>query len=678
MSVIGKNPLDNFRVINDFILVLSVSLLAWMSIGKFLLRPLCELDQFESRKSSCLSGGVQELRDRFSIAILVCAIFLFLIIINRQKYVEFADLNAPVRNWRDVGAAFVVLASISTLTYYPSFDRWRIDPNSEFSGLGFDVTIFLLLFTVGFIFLKTNLESKFFLKSFWNNNKKKFNVAIASVVAVFYLPALAQPSTGLSLRDDSLYVFNDMTGITAGNFPLADFMPHYSSLFGWPIYLISIFIGTKSVFYTVPLLISILNLCVILLLTRLIRKVYPRIPFFIALLGTCSLLVTSSSELPGAFTNQSFPSWVSRMLLPSCLALLINYTFNTVNQSKKLVLFFALGFIALLTLVNNLEFGLTAFVSISFVLLLFVMFKLIPIINLIYYLFGVMLSLAAFWGVYALAGKEIRPDFYFMISQEVAAEGYFSWPMPIIGLYVLAYSVIGISLILSIQNLKYSAQNMELAGPRKNLGSLGLALFGGLWSIQCLTYYSARSVDGNLRALFVPILLALMPLGKLCGQSPKTQQITKKNARLWFPSLLIGFLPIALIIKAPDPNANFNRLLTQNPTWSWETTKNRPISIEFELLSSEAKAKTGIMAFEGNSLEIVTGARNFLLLPNFEIHKLSNRIMNQSCSALVLSGVENVLVEGDFFNSDPPCPQLTDPKLIANGTVTLFSFKPQP
>jgi hypothetical protein len=676
MPVMEKNLSANLRVVNDFILVLSVVLVAWMSIGGFLLRPLCDLKQFESRKLSCLSGGVLEMRDRISIVILICTIFVFLIILKHQKFVELNELNASVRNQRDIGATVVVLASISTLTYYPSFNKWYTDPNNEFNGFGFDVTFLLLFLTLSVFLFGIFPESKFFLKNFWKNNSKKANVAVALILILFYLPALVQPSTGLSLRDDSLYVYNDMTGLAAGNFPLADFMPHYNSLFGWPIYLTAIFFGTTSVFYTVPALISILNLCVILILTKLIKKIYLGIPFLIALLGACSLLVTSSSEFPGAFTNQSFPSWVSRMFLPSCLGFITYSFFSATDNSKKRWLISALGFLAFLTLVNNLEFGLTAFVAISLVVLLFAIFKLIPVIHLLFFTFGVTFSIICFWGAYALAGRDIRPDFYFMISQEVAANGYFSWPMPTFGLYVLAFSAIGISLIFSLQNLKYFAQNQELVSSSNNLGTLSLSLFGGLWSIQCLTYYSARSVDGNLRALFVPILLALMPLGKLCNQSPKKQPTSKGKVWLWLPSLLVSLLPLALIVKAPDPKSNFTRLVTQNSAWSWQTTKNRAISIEFGHLSSEAKTKTGVMAFDGNSLEIVSGARNFLLLPNFEIHKLSKRILTQSCSALVNSGVENVLVEGNFLNSDPPCPQLSNPKLLANGSVTSYTLRP--
>lgn len=673
-----KSLIARFRLINDFILVMSLVLVAWMLIGGRLLRPLCDLAQFASRKSSCLSSGVLEMRDRISILILGLVIFSFSIIANRKLYGELNELNASSRNKRDAGAIFVVLVSISTLTYYPSFERWSVDPNNEFNGFGFEVTFLLLLLAFGVILFKNVPGSIFVVKSFWKKNSKISNFALAAIVLTFYFPALVQPSTGLSARDDSLYVYNDMTGLAAGNFPLADFMPHYSSLFGWPIFLISLLIGPKSVFYTVPLLISILNFCVILLLTQLVKRIYTGIPYMIVLLTICALLVTRSSDFTGAFTNQSFPSWVSRMFLPSCLGFITYSFFSTTDSSKKSWLISALGFLAFLTLVNNLEFGLTAFLSISFVISLFAIFKLMRVIHLIYYLFGLMLSLSLFWGVYALAGREIRPDFYFMISQEVAAKGYFSWPMPTFGLYVLVFSVIGISLVISFQNLKGLTNDVGLQLSGTYLGSLGLALFGGLWSIQCLTYYSARSVDGNLRALFVPILLAVMPIAHLCKPSARIQAISNLSTRLWLPSLLIGLLPFALVIKAPDPKSNLTRLSKQETTWSWKTTKNRAIAIEFGRLSSEAKTKTGIMAFEGNSLEIVSGAKNFLLLPNFEIHKLSKRTMDQSCYVLVGSGLEFVLVEGNFLNSsDPPCPQLTNPKLIAEGAVTSYALSPK-
>ena len=665
------SALLNLRIINHFVAIFTASAVGWMSTGEYLLRPVCNIKFFESRKASCLRNGTLEMRDRLSIALLIAAVLLFLILTTKTRYRDFLQRDTPANRSIDLIAIFSVIASIMSKDYYKSFDDWSLN---EFSGFGFEIAFVTLILTAIVVIILCIPESWQLLQNVFSKNLNRINICLLIIFFVFYFPALVQLSTGLSSVDDSIYVYNDLAGAAAGNFPLADFMPHYNSLLGWPIFVISKIFGAGSVFISIPIWITTLNLSVILLLNIILIRVFPKIPTMFGLIGISSLLITRSGDTRFSFTSQSFPSWVSRLILPTCGALLLHFLFCRLNRSKNNILFLILGFISSLIVINNLEFGLTAFLSMSLVILLFAVFKLIRLIDLILYISGLFTGLFIIVGAFNLSGRTIKPDFYFMISQEFAT-GLLSWPMPIFGLYLLAYSVIGITLIFSIRKLMAIARTNRALIDGDDLGNLALCLFGGLWSVQSLTYYSSRSVDGSLRVIFVPILLAIIPLLKLMNLFAKDPLERKRQILPILPMLAICLIPAALLIKAPEPQANWSRILNSESAWSWETTKSRPISKEVLRFSAEERRRIGIMAFDGNAVELVTGAKNLLTAPNFQTLGLSERIQSRGCARLLEFNVEIVFVEGSYADeSKAPCPGLTNPKLLSDGAVTVFDL----
>ena len=667
-----SSALLNFRIINYFVAIFTAGAVGWMSTGKYLLRPVCNIEFFESRKASCLRNGTLEMRDRLSIALLIAEVLLFLILITKTRYRDLIQTDTPVNRSIDLIAISSVFAAIVSKNYYNSFDDWSLN---EFSGFSFEVAFVTLMLTAMVVMILRIPELWQLSRNVFSKNLNRMNFCLSIIFFVFYFPALVQLSTGLSSIGDSIYVYNDLAGATAGNFPLADFMPHYNSLLGWPIFAISKIFGAGSVFITVPIWITMLNFSVILLLNIILIRVFPKIPTMFGLVGICSLLITRSGDTRFSFTSQSFPSWVSRLVLPTCGALLLHFLFCRLNQSKNNILFIILGFISSLIAINNLEFGLTAFLSMSLVILLFAVFKLIRPFDLILYISGLLTGLFIIVGAFNLSGRTIKPDFYFMISQEFAAKGFGSWPMPIFGLYVLAYSVIGITLIFSFRVLLAITRTDRALIDADCLGNLALCLFGGLWSVQSLTYYSSRSVDGSLRVIFVPILLATIPLLKLTNLFAKDPIGRKRQILPILPMLAICLIPAALLIKAPEPQANWSRILNSESSWSWETTKNRPISKEVLRFSAEERRRIGIMAFDGNAVELVTDARNLLSTPNFQILGLSERIRSLGCARLLESKVQIVFIEGNYANgSEAPCPGLTNPKLLSDGAVTVFDL----
>ena len=669
---IESSALLNLRIINHFIAIFTAGAVVWMSSGEYLLRGVCNFEFFESRKAACLRVGSIEMRDRLSIALLIAAVLIFLILTTKTQYRDLIQRDTLANRLIDLVAIFSVIAVLASKHYYRSFDNQN---KNEFSGFGFEVAFITLVLTAMVVMILRSPESRQLLQNVCSENLSRINICLLITFFVFYFPALVQLSTGLSSPIDSFYAYNDFAGAATGNLPLVDFMPHYNSLLGWPIFVISKIFGTSSVFISVPIWVTILNFSVILILNVILIRVFPKIPTMVGLIGICSLLITRSGETRGSFTNQSFPSWVSRLILPTCGALLLHFLFCRINKSKNNILFLMLGFISSLVAINNLEFGLTAVISMSLVILLFALFKLIRLIDLILYISGLLTGIFIYFGAFNLSGRTIKPEFYYHIAQEFAAKGFLSWPMPIFGSYLLAYSVIGITLISSIRMLIAITKIDRALIEDDYLGNLALCLFGGLWSVQSLTYYSARSTDGNIRMIFVPILLATIPFVKFMNLFAKESFQHKRRLLPSLPMLAICLIPVALLIKAPEPQDNWSRILNSESSWSWETTKNKPISKEVLRFSTEERRKIGIMAFDGNAVELVTGVKNFLSTPSFQYLGLSERIRSVGCARLLESKVEIVFIEGSYANeSEAPCPGLKNPKLLSDGTVTVFDL----
>ena len=100
----------------------------------------------------------------------------------------------------------------------------------------------------------------------------------------------------------------------------------------------------------------------------------------------------------------------------------------------------------------------------------------------------------------------------------------------------------------------------------------------------------------------------------------------------FLPLATIMVLPIALLIKAPDPLSNWSRVTTQGdgPVWSWTSIENKPLAKSYIELSKSETINIGIMGTDGNAIAVVTGAKNVLLVNVLADLGMSAEIKKQS------------------------------------------------
>ena len=668
----------NLRVINFFISTLAIVLLVWMVIGESVLSPLCELTIFASRKESCIRNGATEMRDRASLVIL--AVLTLAAIIS----IKFTDITNTILKQNfltslvDKFAFVMVIAAIASRDYYPSLADWSLN---EFSGLGFDVAIITTIISLVSV---CYLTDKITLDKFRSTQSKlKFRtvtqISVLIGLGVFYIPAVLLLRSNIVLGDITTHVFNELLAPLAGNFPGADSIPQYNSLLGFPILMVSELAGLKIAILIIPIWISLINLGILATLTAIWLRLFPNAPKSVALLGVSSIILARSSNLPGAYTVASFPSWAVRMALPVLVALLLHISVSQKRVRATKYWTAALGATTSLALINNFEFGSTCTISIIFSTLILVISKKMPWSFLIIHFFTMTATIFLIYLLYRINGKTLKMHYLSMIAREFGTMGFLSWPMPIFGFFFVVYALSGLAIVFSVRQLKNLSSSPLSEDKKNSTADVVLAIFAGIWTLASLVFYSARSVDGNLRILFIPALIAFLTTLKLVLPNTRDDKYESVFKSAILPLATIIVLPIALLINAPDPISNWSRITrhADGPKWSWIDLENSPLAKSYIELSKLGIVNIGIMGSNGNAISVVTGSKNILVVNTLADYAMSAVIKDEICKNIEKSGVGFILIEGDFRKSgDYLCIGMTNPSIQANGEVTLFEYAP--
>jgi len=664
----------NFRLINSFVAFLTIILVLWMALGESLLRPLCELPIFYERRQSCLRNGALEIRDRVSVFILFLVTASAGILVRSKKTIEKLLEQNLFTSSIDILALIFIIFAISSRIYYPSFDLWS---GIEFSGFGWDVALVIILLLFGFINLQDYQIDRRTSSEPLKNQSRMTSTILIMIFAVFYFPATVQLNSSLSSYSNSVWVFNEILAFSAGNFPLADSIPQYNSLMGLPIKVLSLIFGPKSALLTTPLWTSFTSVGIVLMLHIIWRRLFPKALKLIPLVGVSSILFSRSGDLVGSNTLASFPSWTVRMALPCLTALLLHISVQSQEKKVAMPLAACLGSSMALTLLNNFEFGLTCTLSVAVTLLTLKMHKLLNWNFLRSVLLGNLLIFLSMYIFYASHHKTIRFEFYTLVARGFGAGGFGSWPMPIYGSFIIIYALAGISIIFSVIKLRESSVAELITNTSQTIADIALTNFAGVWTTSVLLFYTARSVDGTLRVLFLPSLLAILGTLKLTIASPLEVLKIKNTRAIMLPLISIVLLPMALLVRAPNPYENWRRVaqLHKGQPWSVESTQERPIAKSLTRLSSSGIKKIGVMDFDGNALAIVMGAKNVLVVNSLGDLNINPDLRRAACAKLELSGVEFILLNSaELGGSEIPCPGMINPQVQPEEGIVLFDY----
>ena len=314
-------------------------------------------------------------------------------------------------------------------------------------------------------------------------------VLTAGLALAYLIPALVQIPSGI--RDVFHYRFtsDEMVSVAVGRLPLADYVPQYTNLLGFPIAPFLRWFPEKSELLVLGwlLLLQLAAIAVAVALPVLVggrRYLAP------------ALIVAGAPPLmpyaPGVSGSAYFAVLPLRVVLPAAAILAAYLALRTRPEVvlRRPARFLLVGSVAGLAALNNPDFGLPVLITVLVVVFIagssprsrFASTGLVAV--------GTLIVFVGYWLMSAIAGRLVDWSNWLAFQRTFGAEGLFSVAMEpfgphiaVVGLFVSA-SVLGFVLIVR------SRRGVSSFAFRQGLL---LALTGG-WATLTLPYFAGRSL----------------------------------------------------------------------------------------------------------------------------------------------------------------------------------------
>lgn len=576
-----------------------------------------------------LRVGLQELIE-FSIApILLCLIFS-LLILQRNQFL----LNVAADIKTRCGIAFVLCAAILMVFFIGNrtsigLHQYFIGQLPGWQGFGFQVlclAVFIASIYMGLSYCPPiNLEKK----------KNRLMVTATSIffggLAIWiYSLSFIQTSHGIiNIGDATYFVIEEIIGPLVGKFPGINSVSSYTSLLGIPLLLVKPFkLGTSNLMMLVLIYINLLCVAVPVLLLKIIRTFYTRIPLGLLLLGILGSLQVCGSWGSVTGLTESLSRVPGRSLLP----ILLLYVYLKIQQKQTLNqnnwTHFAFGALGALTAWNNFEFGIPAFIA--FLILVWVgnRDKRWEIVGLS--LAGGAMTVSVLWIVLFFTTNGANTKYRLsLIGGGGLSNG--DVRLAITGSTGLALSLLFVSSFVGIRELltpsTHELMNLE-AFKKKNAAIT--STFFGLWGLLSFQFFALRS-NGSYSLLHIFVVPAAAGLFALypSRQRPFSRTFTSTNAHSLLqaiPFALICGLFFASVLQSPNPRDEIRRVLGDTTVAGWSDSAPlrqksdiwTPDLVDFinpaDLLNVVAvlglENDISYFGFMGNSIEIVSGIPN--------------------------------------------------------------------
>jgi hypothetical protein len=366
----------------------------------------------------------------------------------------------------------------------------------------------------------------------------------------------------------------------AGRVPDANFIPQYTTLFGWLILPFRHLLSVDGLTNMSIIVLSGLGIVAVLLAVVLARRCLPQRSLWLAIalvvpLATVTVhhfdLTSIDSSIGSVFQEypvRMFPAMLYSLFAVSSLVALL-------QGSCRNLLLISLGLLAGLIVWNNQDVGLAVVVA-----------------------YGVMLRVAtrgalrkratALWLAGFAPGLILYPlwcvcirhplDVSFLgLADRSYGAGFGSAPIQIPGPVLLVMPVLLGSAVVGV-SLLWKMRGATLAQPRHQLFAIATLALVGSWSAGSLPYYVNRSyASGQLQVFLLPLGVCCCALLSLCipvnpgGNLPLTSggsgirsDISSylKSRGLWLMpvtlSIAVGF---GAVLQMPNPVVSMDRLI---------------------------------------------------------------------------------------------------------------------
>ena len=461
----------------------------------------------------------------------------------------FIFVNAPIEKIQHkilfVSGVTIQLIGISII-YISS--TWSLDLHFKLNGLAlwtgveprfiFYSAIFLI---IGF-YLILNRQILFF----------RFLIKLVLLsIFVYLIVNVIQFPLYLDDQNHFNFVANDLLIGAADKTALHNYFPVYSNLLSHLVNPVVNYFPNFPVQITVYFLIF-LQILVIFISYNLLKSVMPRSTFLTSFIFFLVPLFATSAT--GQSPLSYSPIHPLRIFLPVVCFLAIFYTTFS-NKSSNKILLFLVGFLIGINVINNLEFGATASLSIILTLIIFYGINKKMLYNLFTILIGTISFISIFY-LYNFLVKtpvELSSIFIFM---RLTLSGYNAIAMDFMGIHLIIVSLFISGFAIGTYFLiKYRDAN-TLQSRRYFL----LTLFS-IWGLGSLPYFSGRSfpstIIGGLAFHYAFVFALLVPL------LFTSFKFLKSNLLIKFPLILTSLLSLSIVFSGlftvNDPRVKFGQ-----------------------------------------------------------------------------------------------------------------------
>jgi hypothetical protein len=517
--------------------------------------------------------ALEEPRDSF-ILLSWWLISLIILLIFLKVRIEKVQKNIILVSGVTVQFIGIVLIYISS--------AWSLDSRNISDGLALwtGVKPNFILYSAIFLIIA------FYL--FLNRQKLFFGLLIKLVfLSIFVYMIINVIQFPLYLDDQNHFNFvgNDLLIGVAGKTALHNYFPVYSNLLSYLLNPVVNYFPNFPVQITVYFLIF-LQILVILMSYKLLKLVIPRSLFLISFVFFLIPLFATSAT--GKSPLSYFPIHPLRIFLPLVCFLAIFYIIFK-NKSPNRIFLFLVGFLMGINIINNLEFGATASLSILITLVIFyginrkMLYTLLPI------LIGILSFIFLFYISNLLAKTPV--DFTSMfIFMRLTLSGYYAIAMDFMGIHLIIVSLfisgfaIGTYFLIKYRNIN-SIQSRRYF----------LLTLLSIWGLGSLPYFSGRSLPstliGGLAFHYSFVFALLVPLLFTSFKFLKSNLLSKLP--LAVTSLLSLSVVFSGLFTVNDPLVKFGQFKDfKSESWDYYSQKAQVL---FYLNDSEDKTVKNLL-----------------------------------------------------------------------------------
>jgi hypothetical protein len=471
-----------------------------------------------------------------------------------------------------------------------------------------------------------------------------------------YILSLFQTSTSLKDTYSSTYNLNESFAPLVGRLPFVDFVPQYSSFYGfllWPIKSLIPHRNAATVILIAMFLISILTIGLgVKIVTRIFSSHKSRCA--LAFLFVAPLTLITQFPVKSGFSG-SISSLLSALPERLFFGTVILFTFSkSLYETGKKRNFFTLstGFLSGTFFWMNQDFSIFAFISVFLVSLIFSQKK-EKIRHATFLILGFMMGVILYPLLVRAGGRNIDTKLIgFMQRQFTAGFGAERIWLPGPSLFVLSLlCALVFATIVAEKRLRSLPENLKIDVNTTNKFQISSAF--AMWALIGFTYFLGRSyASGQLQILFLPTSISLaafiggiLDLGGREAISPTRQNgkkgrlLSKKTSQKSISILVttIFAVPFLSVIELPNPAIELYRIAGYGHKTHWPHSAIIDLdnsTVKKEIAELRKRGPVATFAVGGNYLSYRYAVPSALIVNAPSDIRISSEVLKIECDFL--------------------------------------------